>query len=110
MSFKQITKEELKEKLNDRNVVIVNVLKEESYDNLHIKGSVNIPRSELENSRWNELDKNKEIITHCTNYACNSSRYAAEFLQSKGFNVKAYEGGIEEWKEAGYPVEGKSTN
>jgi len=53
-----------------------------------------------------ELDKSKEIVTHCSSYECGASRMAAEFLENKGYIAAAYEGGIKEWAEAGLPMEG----
>jgi rhodanese-related sulfurtransferase len=36
---------------------------------------------------------------------CTASREAARDLAKKGFKVRAYEGGIEEWKKSGFPLE-----
>jgi rhodanese-related sulfurtransferase len=105
-SMKTISKDELVAKLNSRDLVIVNVLARPAYEKIRIRGSVSIPRSELEGGRWKELDSKKEIVVHCSSYECGASRMAAEFLEARGFDVKAYEGGIKEWAEAGLPMEG----
>lgn len=103
--IKTITKEELKKKIDSKeNIQIVNVLETEGYRLGVIKGSKKIPLSELD-QRFNELDRSKEIITYCANRQCSASRQAAEKLASKGFNVKAYEGGAMEWTQAGLPLE-----
>ena len=107
--MKTISKDELAAKLGSPGTVVVNVLAPESYDKIHIRGSISIPRSELEAGRWNELDKGKEIVTHCSSYQCNGSREAAQLLEKHGFNVRAYEGGMKEWAEAGLPTEGRLT-
>ena len=101
-----INKEELLEKIkkNDSNVQIVNVLSPDYYHMGAIQGSLKIPLDELE-ERLNELDKSKEVITYCANTQCSASRSAAELLAEKGFNVRAYEGGMKEWNEAGFPKE-----
>lgn len=104
--MRSISKDELQAKFGSGDLVVVNVLKKEAYDKIRIKGSISIPRSELEGGRWTELDRSKEIAVHCSSYECSASRTAADFLESKGFNVKAYEGGIKEWAEAGLPMEG----
>ena len=101
-----ISKSQLVSRLDSGDMVVVNVLKKEAYDKIRIKGSVSIPRKELELGRWQELDKQKEIVVHCSSYECTASRMAADFLESKGFRVKAYEGGMKEWAEADLPVEG----
>jgi rhodanese-related sulfurtransferase len=51
------------------------------------------------------LPKGAEIIVYCADLACPLSRKAAEKLQELGYtNVRAYEGGLAEWKESGRPV------
>ena len=100
-------KNELAAKLGSPGVVVVNVLDPEAYEKIHIKGSISIPKSQLVAGRWRELDKSKEIVTHCSSYQCDASREAAQFLEKYGFDVKAYEGGIKEWAEARLPTEGR---
>jgi rhodanese-related sulfurtransferase len=104
-ALQTISKEELKGKL-DRGepVQVVNVLSPESYSMGLIKGSLKIPVAELD-QRLGELDKSKEVVTYCASYQCHASRNAAEKLAGKGFNVRAYEGGIQEWKDSGLPLE-----
>jgi rhodanese-related sulfurtransferase len=103
--LRTITKEELSRKLSQGEPVqVVNVLDPEYYNLGVIKGSKKIPLDELDR-RFNELDKSKEVVTYCANYQCTASRMAAEKLASKGFNVRAYEGGAKEWTEAGLPTD-----
>lgn len=107
--MKSITKDELSAKLGSPWLVVVNVLAPPAYDKIRIRGSISIPRKELEEGRWKELDFTKEIVVHCSSYECEASREAAKFLEAKGFEVSAYEGGIKEWAEAGLPTEGSLT-
>ncbi len=102
-----ISTQELSTKLGSPWLVVVNVLALEAYDKMHIKGSISIPRKDLEGGRWKELDFTKEVVVHCSSYQCEASREAAKFLESEGFQVSAYEGGIKEWAEAGLPTVGK---
>lgn len=104
-TIQTISKEELKQKL-DRNepVQVVNVLDPKHYNLGIIPGSKKIPVSEID-ARYRELDKTKEVITYCASTDCGASRQGAEKLAALGFNVRAYEGGIKEWKEAGLPTE-----
>jgi len=103
---KTITKEELLKKLGV--VQVVNVLDPKGYELGVIKGSKKIPLAELDR-RLNELDKSKEVVTYCASYECLASREAAKKLAAKGFQVRAYEGGIKEWKGAGLPTEEASS-
>ena len=105
MSVTSITKEELKQKLEKGEPVqVVNVLDPKHYNMGLIKGSKKIPLDDL-NKRVGELDKATEVVTYCANTQCTASSEAAKQLQAQGFHVKAYEGGIQEWKQAGYPTE-----
>ena len=99
-----ITKEELLKKMEEGNVQVVNVLDPEWYKLGIIRGSKKIPLDDLDR-RLSELDKSKEVVTYCANTQCTASSEAAKKLAPKGFKVRAYEGGIKEWKEAGFPTE-----
>ena len=101
-----VSREELASKLGSPWLVVVDVLANPAHDKIHIRGSVTIPRNELENGRWKELDFTKEIVVYCSSYDCEASKESAKFLESKGFDVSAYEGGLKEWAEAGLPTEG----
>ncbi len=61
----EITKEELKEKLeNKADVIVVDVRSKASYDKSHIIGAISIPLGDIE-KRHEELPKDKEIILYC---------------------------------------------
>ncbi|MBI3458130.1 MAG: rhodanese-like domain-containing protein [Candidatus Rokubacteria bacterium] len=107
---KTITKEALRQKL-DRGepVQVVNVLDPKWYALGVIKGSRKIPLAELD-QRAGELDKSREVVTYCASAECSASAEAAKKLAARGFRVSAYEGGIQEWKEAGLPTEPASAS
>ena len=90
-------------------LIVVNVLDPEYYDDAHIAGSINISVDDLDKAAQ-QWDKDAEIIFYCTNYWCTSSGYAAGQLAKQGFKkVYAYEGGMAEWHQKGYPSEGPRT-
>jgi rhodanese-related sulfurtransferase len=100
-----ISKEELQEKLKrGDDFSLVNVLKPEGYKAGLIPHSQRIPLSELAH-RWSELPVDKEVVVYCANKHCNASKEAAQRLKAEGYKVRAYEGGIDEWKSAGLPWE-----
>ncbi len=105
--MKATTRDELAAKLGSPGLVVVNVLAREGYDKIHIRGSISIPRNELEKGRWRELEGAEELVVYCSSYSCAASHVAADFLEAKGFHVWAYEGGVREWAEAGLPTEGR---
>ena len=88
------------------NPYIINVLGAETHHDCHIKNTINAPLSLLA-AYVKELPKDTELIVYCASYACPLSRKAWQLLTDLGFtNVYAYEGGINEWHQKGYPCEG----
>jgi len=102
-----ITAEALKEKINKQpDLLLINVLSKDYFDDCHIKGSINIPFDVFE-KRISELDKNRDIVVYCSNYMCSASAAAYKILKKNGFEkVKAFEGGMKEWYDKGYPSQG----
>jgi rhodanese-related sulfurtransferase len=101
-----ISKEELKAKI-DRgdDFRLVFVLGDWHYRAKHIPGSIHIdtPEQGIDN-----LNKADEIVVYCSNPTCVASVYAYNLLESNGYeNIQRYAGGIEDWDEAGYPMEGE---
>ncbi len=89
--------------------VLVNVLDPEVYEDEHICGSINIPFMEVEHRAPGLLKKDETIIVHCTGPKCTASETVAERLVQMGYtDVIRYKGGIEEWKKAGYCLEGRA--
>jgi len=66
---------------------------------------VNLPLSQLA-QRWQELPKDRELVTVCQNG--DKSAQASAFLNAQGLkNVQPMRGGILLWMQKGYPVRGK---
>ncbi|HKL67746.1 MAG TPA: rhodanese-like domain-containing protein [Bacteroidales bacterium] len=104
--MKTITKEELKDKLDNKDLILIEVLSEEKYKDEHIKGAINIPLKKIGMEARERLKKDDFIVVYCSNYDCSASPTAAKKLTDLGFeNVYDYEGGKKEWKEAGLPME-----
>ena len=101
-----ITADELKAlQESDKKPAVVNVLHPEDYHQSHIAGSINIPLAHLK-SLSGKLDKSATVVTYCAGPRCTASDKAAEQLKGLGFkDVRVYKGGIQEWSEAGRPVE-----
>ncbi|MBV8660932.1 MAG: rhodanese-like domain-containing protein [Candidatus Dependentiae bacterium] len=87
-------------------LVIINVLDKSEFDDCHIKGSINIPFDEFE-SKIKSLNKNNHYVLYCADYMCMSSGFCANLLRNAKFeHVWAYEGGMAEWYQKGYPYQG----
>lgn len=83
------------------------MLTDEWFKGEDIAASRPVPLDEVGREvRSTNLPKNAEIVVYCGGPKCPQSRMAAEKLVKLGYeNVRAYEGGPEEWKAAGLGVE-----
>ena len=103
--YGKILKDDLKKMIDEnKTFVLLDVRPYAGFLEKHIKGAKSLPTDDLE-KEVGSLDKSKLIVVYCGGYTCPLSGYAAEKLSGIGFNVKAYEGGITEWSDAGLPVE-----
>ncbi len=85
---------------------VINVLENPEYQDCHIAGSINIPFDEFE-STMVTFDKKNHYVIYCADYMCMSSAYCAKLLlDAKIEHVWAYEGGMAEWYQKGYPCQG----
>ena len=88
-----------------------NVLTDDYFHGEMIPGSHRVPLDEVgRHVARSHVPKDAEIIVYCAGPRCPMSGMAAEQLRKLGYtHVRAYEGGIEEWVEAGYEIEHPST-
>jgi rhodanese-related sulfurtransferase len=104
--MKLITREELKQKLdNGDKFKLAMVLGDFAFRAKRIPGSINISTPE-EAQKMLSLDD--EIIVYCAGPKCIASVEVFYRLEAQGYkNIRRYAGGIEDWEEAGYPLEGE---
>lgn len=105
MAIRFITKEALSDMVDaGEDVQVLNVLPPAQYARGLIAGSYTIPLHELA-ERHEELDREQPVVVYGADAGSLAPRQAAEWLSNAGFNTLVYEGGIEEWKSAGLPLE-----
>ena len=104
-TMKTIDKENLKKKLDQNAITLIEVLSKESYEKEHIKGAVNIPLEEIGHEAKQRFNKDEPIAVYCSNFDCGASPAAVKKLEDMGFsNVYDYQGGKKDWKDAGLPM------
>jgi len=104
--MKTIETEELKEKLENNEVTLIEVLEEEEFNRSHIKGAINIPLKKISFTARKKFDKDDNLVVYCSDKDCTASPTAAKKLKDSGFkNVWDYKGGKKAWNEAGLPME-----
>jgi rhodanese-related sulfurtransferase len=100
-----ISREELKQSLDARTVKLVFVQSEWQYRAMHIPGSINVPSEE---EALKTLKPDDNIVVYCVNDLCPISVSVYNFLVDYGFKkVRRYAGGLTDWDNAGYPLEGE---
>jgi rhodanese-related sulfurtransferase len=104
-----IPRDELKRIIDqDEDVLVIDVLPYDRYLEHHIPGSISVPLSEpgfVPRVERQTIGKEQPIVVYCASASCTASRDAAKALSEAGFtDVRAYEGGIAEWEEAGHPL------
>lgn len=69
--------------LEDNNYIVADVRTASEYSESHVKGSINIPYDEIDEST--NLDKNKTILVYCKSGVRSGKAY--NVLKSLGYNV-----------------------
>ena len=107
MEIDTIERDELKAKLDSgADIRLVMSLQRWAYEAMHIPGSLHFDTPEM---LLEALDPEDEIIVYCSDAACVGSRFAYKALVEAGYtNVRRYAGGLSDWLDAGYPLEGTS--
>ena len=98
----------LRERLaSDDRPVLVNALAREAFDEARIPGSISIPAGDALRVAPDVLARDQAIVVYCSSRSCTASPTLAQKLVDIGFTeVIDFEGGIEEWERAGYPMQG----
>jgi ArsR family transcriptional regulator len=103
-SMEPVSRAELKRRLKEGGVTVLDVRPAEEYRLGHVRGAVNIPLSELKR-RLAELPRSREVIAYCRGPYCVFAFEAAAMLRASGYNVRRLEDGLPEWRAAGLPVD-----
>ena len=105
-----ISRTDLERQMREGTVLVVDALPPAYFDREHLPGAINLVEADVE-LRADELlpDKDAAIVTYCSNAACGNSQAVANRLERLGYtNVRKYREGIQDWVEAGLPVEAGS--
>jgi rhodanese-related sulfurtransferase len=104
-----ISKEALYEKIQrGDDFRLIMSLDRRAFEQMHIPGSLHFESME---EAAEQIDPGEEVIVYCSNPLCPVSIQAYRALQKLGFtNLYRYAGGLTEWQEAGYPLEGSQVS
>jgi rhodanese-related sulfurtransferase/predicted transcriptional regulator len=101
--FEGITAEELMTRLDNHDVVLLDVRPAVEYETAHLPGAVSIPWNEVAH-RLEELPGDKTIVAYCRGPYCVYADEALSRLAANGRAVARLEEGVAEWQQAGYAL------
>jgi rhodanese-related sulfurtransferase len=102
-----ITRDELQAAIDAGDVVVVETLGPQYYEDAHLPGAINIPHTEVARLAPELLpDKDAAIVTYCSNPSCRNSEVVAAQLRALGYtDVRKYAEGKDDWRAAGLALE-----
>lgn len=86
-------------------LVVVDARYREVFAREHLPGAINLPVREIDASSTATLSRDALYVVYCWNESCHASTKAAQRLAALGFRVKELHGGLQHWKEQGFPTE-----
>ena len=102
-ALRTISRDDLRRRLLDGDVVVLDVRPETEYASGHIRGAVSIPIKELE-IRLGEIPDGAEVVAYCRGPYCVYADDAVRTLVKKGIEAARLEDGFPEWAEAHLPT------
>ena len=95
--------EELRQRLQEGDVMVLDVRPTEEYRAGHIPGALSIPIDDLE-ARLAELPRRRESVAYCRGPYCVMALDAVTLLREHGFVAHRLEQGILDWRARGWRV------
>ncbi|PYF05255.1 ArsR/SmtB family transcription factor [Ureibacillus chungkukjangi] len=93
-----VTLEELNDRMEKGEVLLLDVRPREEYENAHIPGAISIPIEEL-GEKLTSLPTNCDVVAYCRGPYCLMSVEAVEILKSNGVNAYRLEQSVQDWNE-----------
>ena len=108
-NWQPLTAQELLSRLNDEQMIVLDVRPAEEYFAGHLPHARSLPVTELE-ARLAELPPNTEIVAYCRGPYCVFADEAVALLRQHGYHVSRLHEGLPDWHLLGLPIEtGKET-
>src|SRR5699024_1470852 len=91
-----ISLEELDQRLNTGEILLLDVRPHSEYESNHIPGAVSLPIEELED-KISTLLTDQEVVAYCRGTDCVMSSKAAELLKEQGNDAYRIQEGVQDW-------------
>jgi rhodanese-related sulfurtransferase len=99
-----MTRDELRKRLREGDVVVLDVRPRAEFDAGHIPGAVSVPVQDLR-VRLKGIDSGVQVVAYCRGPYCVYADDAVRLLTGAGHVAARLEDGFPEWAEAGLPVD-----
>lgn len=103
-SLEAVSMQTLLKKIEQDEIVLLDVRPEEEYKRGHIHRAISIPVEQLSN-RVQELSERKPIVVYCRGPFCIFADEAVDLLQKKNYQAVRMDKGYPDWEARGFPVE-----
>jgi rhodanese-related sulfurtransferase/predicted transcriptional regulator len=98
-----ITRDDLRARIRDGDVVVLDVRPEPEFAAGHIRGARSIPIRDLK-ARLGEIPQGADVVAYCRGPYCVYADEAVRLLTRKGLAAARLEDGYPEWVEARLPI------
>lgn len=103
-----ISKDDALEKidLGQKEVILIDARPQDIYTEVsdQIEGAKHLSEEHLK-KLYSSISKDKEYLVYMSEGEDDLAEKFADFMRSKGFDAYAIEGGFEQWRDAGFPIE-----
>jgi len=102
-----ITRDELRAAIEAGSVTVIDALGGAYWEKQHLPGALPLTADRVAAEAAGLLpDRDALVVTYCSNPSCGNSQDVAHRLEALGYrDVRKYREGIEDWTDAGLPVE-----
>ena len=101
--LRTMTRDDLRGRLRDGDVVVLDVRPEAEFAAGHIRGAVSIPITELK-SRLGDIPDGADVVAYCRGRTASTPTRPSDCLRRRAFAAARLEDGFPEWLEARLPV------
>lgn len=98
-----VDRETLLQRVESREVIVIDVRPAFEYETAHIPGAIGIPLKDLKR-RLAELPRNKEIVAYCRGPYCVFAVDAVRLLRSHGRKAFRLDASVQDWRARGLPL------
>jgi rhodanese-related sulfurtransferase/DNA-binding transcriptional ArsR family regulator len=99
-----ITRAELRKRLEEGDVVLIDVRPRAEYNAGHLPGAISVPPDRL-SRLLDQLPEDRDIVAYCRGPYCVYADDAVRRLMRRGRHAMRLEDGLPEWRLAGGPIE-----